>query len=169
MSIKLIIIDVDGTLTDGTVLYGDSNLEIKAFSIKDGAIIKPLSSLGVKVLFLTGRTSEAVSRRADDLGVFAIQGVDNKERCLNNLFTEYNVKPEQCAYIGDDLNDYIAMKLCGFRACPADAAESIRDICDYISPFTGGKGAVRDICEHILIKEGKYNEFLAVYGVVLRG
>jgi len=84
---------------------------------------------------------------------------------LKTLFSERNIEPGQCAYIGDDLNDYAAMKLCGFKACPADAVVEIRELCDYVSPYSGGYGAVRDICEYILKQEGKYNELLAFYGV----
>ena len=165
MAIKLLIVDVDGTLSDGMLYYGNNGIEIKAFNVKDGAIIKPLHQLGINVVFLTGRTSEAVRRRAHDLNAVAMQGVEDKSSAFYNLLKEYNVKPEQCAYIGDDLNDYSAMKLCGFKACPADAVEEIRYICDYISPSNGGYGAVRDVCEHILVHEGRYNEFKSYYRV----
>ena len=161
----MLIIDVDGTLTEGTIYYGDNNLEIKAFNTKDGAIIKPMHILGIETILLTGRASASVQRRAADLNVKAIQGVDNKKPVLINLINEYNVPLEQCAYIGDDLNDYAVMALCGFKACPADAAAEIQSICDYISPYNGGHGAVRDICEKILISDNKYNAFLEIYGI----
>lgn len=163
MTIKLLIVDVDGTLTDGTIYYGDDNVEIKGFNIKDGAAIKPLRQLGIHVVFLTGRTSKAVMRRADDLNAIAIQGVGDKQSVLNELFREYNIEPARCAYIGDDLNDFCAMKMCGFKACPADATNEIREICDYISPYKGGHGAVRDICEYFLKHDGKYEEFVNIY------
>ena len=163
--IRLLICDVDGTLTDSSVYYGDNNVELKSFSTKDGAIIRPLHQLGISVVFLTGRESEAVSRRAAELDAITIQGIDDKTAVVRTLLSERGIVPEQCAYIGDDLNDYASMKLCGFKACPADAAQEIREICDYISPYSGGHGAVRDICEHILKREGKYNDLLAFYGV----
>jgi len=163
VGIKLLMIDVDGTLTDGTVFYGDQKMEIKAFNIKDGLIIKALSNLGINVVFLTGRESAATERRAAELGATAIQGVEDKETKMNELFIEYGVKPEQSAYIGDDLNDYAAMSICGFKACPADAASEIQDICDYISPLSGGHGAVRDICEYMLKQNGSYSDLLDSY------
>ena len=163
--IQLIILDVDGTLTDASVYYGGNNVEIKAFSTKDGAILKPLSQLGIEVIFLTGRESEAVTRRANDLNATAIQGIDDKLKVLKNLLAERDIEPENCAYIGDDLNDYAAMKLCGFKACPADAAKEIREICDYVSPYNGGHGAVRDVCERLLCKTGSYGKLLTLYEV----
>ena len=147
------------------VYYGDNYVEIKKFGIKDGAILKPLPKLGIETVFLTGRDSEATKRRAADLNVVAIQGVEDKRAVLSELLTERKIKYEQCAYIGDDLNDYAAMKMCGFKACPADAVVEIREICDYVSPYRGGHGAVRDICEYILKKGDKYDAFLTVYGV----
>jgi len=85
---------------------------------------------------------------------------------MKALFSERKIEPVQCAYIGDDLNDYAAMKLCGFKACPADAVVEIRKLCDYVSPYSGGHGAVRDICEHILRREGIYGKLLEYYGIV---
>lgn len=162
-SIRTLILDVDGTLTDSNILYGDNHIEIKAFNTKDGLILKVFPRLGIPVIFLTGRNSEAVSRRAADLGAMAVQGVDNKPEELQGLFVRYDIKSEECAYIGDDLNDFPAMRICGFKACPADAAEEIRDICDYISPYKGGYGAVRDICEYMLRQNGRYDDFLRMF------
>ena len=163
--IQLIILDVDGTLTNSAVYYGDNNIEIKAFSTRDGLILKKLPSLGISVILLTGRNSEAVQRRASDLGTEVIQGVDNKLAVLKALLIKKNIEPEQCAYIGDDINDYTAMKICRLKACPADAVAEIKKLCDYVSPYNGGYGAVRDICENILKLDGKYKEFLSLYGI----
>jgi len=165
MRISILVIDVDGTLTDSNVCYGDNNIELKTFSTKDGAVLKPLSQLGIALIFLTGRKSQAVKRRAADLGAVTIQDVNDKASTLKALFSERNIEPEQCAYIGDDLNDYAAMKLCGFKACPVDAVVEIRELCDYVSPYSGGHGAVRDICEHILRQEGIYGKLLEYYGI----
>jgi len=163
--IKLLVCDVDGTLTDGAIVYGNNDTENKTFSVKDGLILKALFRFGIELVFLTGRKSEAVNRRAADLDAVAIQGVDDKATALKILFSERNIESGQCAYIGDDLNDYTAMKLCGFKACPADAVTEIRELCDYVSPYNAGHGAVRDICEYMLRREGKYDDFLAFYGV----
>ena len=164
--VKILVCDVDGTLTDATIIYSDKDIESKAYSAKDGLVLKVLPHLSIEMIFMTGRKSEAVERRALDLGAKALQGVDDKAAVLRNVLTERGVEPEQCAYIGDDLNDYAAMKLCGFKACPADAVEEIRELSDYVSPYNGGHGAVRDICEHILKREGKYEELLAFYGAL---
>ena len=163
MEIKLLVIDVDGTLTDGKIYYGNNDVEIKAFNAKDGALLKPLPFFGIRTVFLTGRKSEAVLRRATDLNAMAIQGIENKFDELRKLMKEYCIEPVQCAYIGDDLNDYSAMKICGFKACPADAAIEIKSICDYVSEFNGGHGAVRDICTFILQRDGKYDKVLDFY------
>jgi 3-deoxy-D-manno-octulosonate 8-phosphate phosphatase (KDO 8-P phosphatase) len=166
LNIKVIILDVDGTLTDATVFYGDNNFELKAFSTKDGAVLKPLSCLGIDVIFLTGRECEAVMHRAADLGATAIQDISDKAAKLRELFAERGITPEQAVYIGDDLNDYTAMSLCGYKACPSGSATEIKAIADYVSPFDGGHGAVRDIVEKLLKDSGRWGELLARYGIV---
>ncbi|MCL1989840.1 MAG: HAD-IIIA family hydrolase [Defluviitaleaceae bacterium] len=164
MTIKLIVLDVDGTLTDGSICYGSNEIEMKSFNVKDGAVLKPLSKLGISVIFLTGRESEITARRAKELNIKAIQGVSNKKGVLTEYISEHGIKQEEILYIGDDINDYAAMKLCSFKACPADAVNEIRNICDYTSPLAGGQGAVRDIIEMMLRKHNKWNDFLDLYG-----
>ena len=163
--IKLLVLDVDGTLTDGMIYYGGNDMEIKAFNIKDGAILKPLYRVGIEVIFLTGRKSDVVEQRALELNATAVQGVDDKLKELSKLLGERNLNFNQCAYIGDDLNDYAAMKRCGFKACPSDAVEEIKEICEYVSTYKGGHGAVRDICINMLHSEAKYGELLSLYNV----
>lgn len=165
MKIKLLVLDVDGTLTDGTVYYGDNNLELKAFTTRDGVVLKPLPKLGIDVVFLTGRESEAVTRRAADLGAVALQGISDKATAIRELLAERSIVPKQTAYIGDDLNDYVAMSLCGYKACPSDAAPELKSIANYVSKFPGGHGAVRDIVEKLLKDVGRWCELLEVYGV----
>jgi 3-deoxy-D-manno-octulosonate 8-phosphate phosphatase (KDO 8-P phosphatase) len=158
--IKLLVLDVDGTLTDSRIYYSDKGIETKAFSTKDGAILKCFPKLGIHVVFLTGRACEATERRARDLGARAIQGVTKKGVVIEKLFTEYDVKSDEVAYIGDDLNDFNAMSLCGIKCCPSDAAEEIKQICDYIAEHNGGHGAVRECCEYILKRDNKFQNFL---------
>ena len=166
MDIKAFIIDVDGTLTNGMIYYGD-NIELKIFNIKDGTALKYLSSINITVVFITGRISEAVARRAAEFNITAIQGVEDKKQKLEEFLADTSINAEQCAYIGDDLNDYAAMKICGFKACPSDAVAEIREICDYVSPYAGGNGAVRDVCEYILKRDGKYEKFVrSFFGVI---
>lgn len=165
MNLNHIILDVDGTLTDGIIQYGDDGLEHKAFHTKDGLILKAMSRLDITVIFITGRRSEAVTRRAADLNTIAFQGVQDKLPVLQKWLTERAIEATQCAYIGDDLNDFEAMSYCGFKACPADAVTEIKSICNYVSPFCGGRGAVRDICEQLLKQDGRYHELLQFYGI----
>jgi len=167
MEVKLLILDVDGTLTDGGIYIGSDKTETKRFQAKDGLIVRVFPKLGIRTLILTGRYSDLTQIRADDLSVsFVIQGVGNKVEALGKFMLEHNIAPEHIAYIGDDLNDFAAMQLCCFRACPNDAANEIKKICDYTSPLNGGQGAVRDCCEFLLKKTGKYDAFLKTFDVV---
>jgi len=165
--IEYVVFDVDGTLTDGSIVISDNGTENKVFQAKDGLIVRSLSKLGFTTLIITGRISEATSIRAKDLLIFTMsQGIDDKETTLKEYFMEHRVGGERFAYVGDDLNDYAAMKMCSFKACPSDAASEIKAICDYVSPLSGGHGAVRDICEHLLRKTEKYNDFLKLFKIV---
>ena len=172
MSILWIVFDVDGTLTDGTIhvsgsmKFGneESIYESKHFSARDGLLIRVLTDIGINTMFLTGRRSIAVDERARDLKITEVmQGVKDKRETLMRFLEERNIPSETVAYIGDDLNDYTAMALCGYKACPADAVIEICEFCDYVSPYNGGHGAVRDICEHILRRDGKYDAFLNLF------
>jgi 3-deoxy-D-manno-octulosonate 8-phosphate phosphatase (KDO 8-P phosphatase) len=164
--IKLIVLDVDGTLTDGGITHHSSSDESKTFSSKDGLILKELYKLDIATLILTGRDSQVVEARGIYLKITdIIQGVSDKTAILQSYLIEHTILLEEVAYIGDDLNDYAAMKLCGFKACPSDATATIKTICDYVSPFLGGHGAVRDICEHLLQRIDRYDEFLRLFGI----
>lgn len=166
-NISFIILDVDGTLTDGSIIHSSTGAEIKNFSVKDGLVLKVLPKLGIPVVFLTGRNSTITEKRGKELDVQdVLQGVSDKKSALLAYMAKHSMNADNVAYIGDDLNDYAAMRLCGFKACPADAVAEICDICDYISPFAGGHGAVRDICEFILKREGKHRDFLSMFGVI---
>jgi len=165
-NIKLIVLDVDGTLTDGSIIYSSIVGECKVFSVKDGLILKALTRLDIPVIFLTGSNSTLVEKRGKELGVLdVLQGVENKRDVLVSYVSKLGINSKSVAYIGDDLNDYEAMLLCGFKACPSDAVAEIRDICDYVSTYRGGRGAIRDICEYILRLEKKYNEVLDLFGL----
>jgi 3-deoxy-D-manno-octulosonate 8-phosphate phosphatase (KDO 8-P phosphatase) len=160
-----IVCDVDGTLTDGGIIVSANGVESKTFQVKDGLLIHELPKLGFKTMFITGRKSELTAIRAKDLNIsVVIQGVNDKEAVLKSYCKEHKISSERFAFIGDDLNDYKAMKLCAFKACPADAVKEIREICDYISPERGGHGACRDICEHLLRMNGLYEDFLRLFG-----
>lgn len=157
--IKLLILDVDGTLTDGGIYYDATGNELKKFSVKDGAGLVALRRAGVQVMICTGRECEAVRRRAADLHLeYVYQNVGNKAAFLRDFFKEQGLSREEVAYCGDDWNDLAAMALCGFVACPADAAAAVKARADYVCPQKGGEGAVRGAAEEILRREGRLED-----------
>lgn len=166
LGITHIVFDVDGTLTDGSITISSNGVESKDFQAKDGILIRELPKLGFTTMFLTGRDSELTNIRAKDLNISeVVQGVLNKDEVLKEYMLKNNLSGEQFAYIGDDVNDYKAMLLCAFKACPTDATLEIKRICNYVSGYKGGYGAVRDICEYLLQSEGKYLAFLDLFGI----
>ena len=144
--IRLLVLDVDGTMTDGGVYYDATGNELKKFAIKDGAGLVLARTAGIRVMICTGRECEAVRRRAADLKITDIYQNEN------------GYARDDVAYCGDDLNDLAAMALCGFVACPADAAPEVRARADYICPQRGGEGAVRGAVEKILRGDGRWND-----------
>ena len=121
--IRLLVLDVDGTMTDGGVYYDSTGNELKKFAIKDGAGIVLARAAGMQVMICTGRECEAVRRRAQDLHIdYLFQNVHDKAAFLSRFMAEHSLTKQDVAYCGDDLNDLTAMALCGFVACPADAA-----------------------------------------------
>jgi len=166
LGITHIVFDVDGTLTDGSITISSNGVESKDFQAKDGILIRELPKLGFTTMFLTGRDSELTNIRAKDLNIReVVQGALNKDEILKAYMLEHDLNKEQFAYIGDDVNDYRAMLLCAFKACPTDATLEIKRICDYVSSYGGGRGAVRDICEYLLHNMGKYQSFLNLFGI----
>lgn len=152
--IKLIVMDVDGTLTDGKIYLSNNGDEYKAFNVKDGYAIKKVRELDIKTCILTGRKSKCVSRRGLELDVdYVIQGSQDKVTELSNLIDWLKISYNEVLYIGDDMNDYACMKLCAFKACPKDAYEEIINICDFVSSKNGGDGAVREIIDHFAFKK----------------
>ncbi|MDR1001414.1 MAG: HAD hydrolase family protein [Clostridiales bacterium] len=163
--IKLIVFDVDGTLTDGGIIISDGGIETKCFSDADGLIIRQLPALGYVTAIITGRISSPVEVRARDLRITKLyHGIGDKVVALRELCGELGIRFAAVAYIGNDLNDYAAMDLCGWKACPADAVEEIKAICDYISKLNGGRGAVRDILAKLLKSENRYADFVKLFG-----
>lgn len=147
--IKALATDVDGVLTDGTICYGDNGVEYKCFSSRDGLIIKVLEQSGIPVGIITGRQSAMVDRRATELGVsFVAQAAQDKAVQLTAFCKQVGVKPSEVIYIGDDWNDWPAMAMAGFVACPRDAAAGIQARADYIIPVDGGKGVIRGFVEY---------------------
>lgn len=165
--IKLIIIDVDGTLTDSSIYYGSGGLEIKKFSAKDGPGFPLARCSGIRTMILTGRESEATGRRMKELQADLIyQNIKNKYKFLKGFLEENGYDVEQIAYIGDDINDIYAMSLAGFVCCPFDASEEVKQISDYISPIQGGHGAFMDVISYILKQRGEWEKACSsVFGI----
>ena len=155
--IRYLILDVDGTLTDGGVYYDATGNELKKFAIKDGAGLVLARPAGIRTVICTGRESAAVRRRAADLKITDVyQNVSDKAAFLRDFMQQNGCDAQQVAYCGDDLNDLAAMALCGFVACPADAAPEVRAAADYVCPQAGGAGAVRGAVEAILRQDGRW-------------
>ena len=155
--LRYLILDVDGTLTDGGVYYDATGNELKKFAIKDGAGLVLARAAGIRTVICTGRESAAVRRRAADLKITDVyQNVSDKAAFLRDFMQQNGCDAQQVAYCGDDLNDLAAMALCGFVACPADAAPEVRAAADYVCPQAGGAGAVRGAVEAILRQDGRW-------------
>lgn len=157
--IKLLVLDVDGTMTDGGIYYDATGNELKKFAVRDGAGILLARAAGIEVLICTGRACEALAHRARDLHIkYLYQDVQDKAAFLKQFLAEHNLQKEEVAYCGDDLNDLAAMELCGFAACPADAVQAVRAHVDYICPQKGGQGAVRGVVDQLLRREGRWQQ-----------
>ena len=163
-AIRLIALDVDGVMSDGCVVYGNSGEETKAFNIKDGLGIKLAQSAGIEIAIITGRTAPLLARRAKELGIEAvIQGREDKLIALKELANSRALNLEQCAYMGDDLPDLSAIMAAGLGTCPADALADVKAHSHWVSTHNGGRGAVRDLCELILKAQGHWAQIIASY------
>ena len=152
--IKLLAMDVDGTLTDGRIYIGPDGEVMKAFDVKDGYGIVRFREAGGIPVIITGRRSRIVEQRCRELGITELhQGVSDKLDCLMKLASRYGLEREEIAYIGDDLNDLACMEYAGVSACPGDAMEAVRSSCSYICTSPGGRGAVREFLDVVLKAE----------------
>ncbi len=162
--VRLMAFDVDGVLTDGALYYTDEGVEIKAFSTLDGVGIKMLQSAGISVAIITGRRSRCVELRMQNLGIDLVrQGISDKRATLLELLAELGISAEEAGYMGDDIVDLQVMDACGFSAAPADCNERVRPYAHFVAGKNGGRGAVREVCEHILAAQGKLDDALAPY------
>ncbi|HUT69294.1 MAG TPA: HAD-IIIA family hydrolase [Desulfatiglandales bacterium] len=159
--IKLLLLDVDGVLTDGSVIYDDTGAEIKAFNAKDGLGIKMLMGAGIEVGIVTGRTSRALFHRCDNLGISLVfDQVRDKTGVLEVISKEKGVGAEHIAFVGDDLVDIPLMKKVGLSVAVADAHETVLEHADMVTSAQGGDGAVREVCEAILKAQGLWEKVL---------
>lgn len=151
MKVKLLVMDVDGTLTDGRIYMGAQGEVMKAFDVRDGyAIAHILPTLGIIPVIITGRKSGIVEQRAKELKIRELyQGVTDKLTQLKLVEEKHRASSEEIAYIGDDLNDLDCIKYCGMSACPNDAADEIKGQVKYICKNDGGRGAVREYIHYL--------------------
>ncbi|SEI08955.1 3-deoxy-D-manno-octulosonate 8-phosphate phosphatase (KDO 8-P phosphatase) [Rheinheimera pacifica] len=159
-AIKLLICDVDGVFSDGRIYLGNQGEELKAFHTRDGYGVKALRQAGIEVAVITGRNSAIVQQRMTALTVpFIYQGQENKLAAFADLRQQLQLTPEQIAYIGDDLPDWAVMQHCGLSVAVKDAHPYLRQHAHYITTMAGGFGAVRELCDLILISQQHFGLF----------
>ncbi len=163
-NIKLLLLDVDGVLTDGKIIYSDNGEETKSFNSKDGLGIRLLMDSKIKIGIITGRKSKALSYRCKNLGITLLfDGITNKLDAFNLILKKTNILPKETAFAGDDLPDLPVMKKAGLSICPADAPPYIKEHADIITNQKGGDGAIREVCEQILKAQDKWNIIMNKY------
>ena len=162
-AVRLAIFDVDGVLTDGTIYMGSTGEAFKAFNVADGHGIKMLQAAGVAVAIISGRSSEAVARRAEELAIaHLVQGSKDKVADFERVIQGLGLGREACAFVGDDLPDLAVMRACGFAVAVANAAEELKAHAHYVTKASGGRGAVREFCELVLRAQGQLERAAAV-------
>jgi 3-deoxy-D-manno-octulosonate 8-phosphate phosphatase (KDO 8-P phosphatase) len=165
LRIRLFVMDVDGTLTDGTITYAEDGTESKSFHARDGAGIKMLALAGVVPAIVSGRTSAPTVRRAKELGIADVhQGVEDKAHTVRGIRERMGIEEAEVAFMGDDLSDLAAMRAAGFSAAPADADPEVRRVASYVCRLPGGRGAVREAIEALLRAQGKWDGLLRRLG-----
>jgi 3-deoxy-D-manno-octulosonate 8-phosphate phosphatase (KDO 8-P phosphatase) len=159
--VKLLVLDVDGVLTDGSIIMDHEGREIKAFDVRDGHGIKLLRQAGIEVAMLTGRKSPVVQKRADDLGILWVrQGVHNKVAAYEEIAGELGIEDAEACFVGDDLVDISLLQRVALPICVADGVQEAKDTALYVTQSPGGRGAVREVCELLLRAQGRWEEVL---------
>ncbi len=164
--IKLLVLDVDGTLTDGKIIYTNNNDdELKSFDVSDGlAIATWTKKLNKKAAIITGRASQIVEKRAKDLKIeYLYQKIDNKDEVLESILEKEGISWHEVAAIGDDLNDYKMLKKVGLSFTPANGSSYLDEVVNVRCKKMGGSGAVREMIEYIIKEDGIEEEFLNVW------
>jgi len=157
--IKLFAFDVDGTLTPGTLIFGENGEAYKAFHARDGMVLGLAHHMGYITGLITGRTSDIVKARAKELSMdFVVMGARDKAAALEEILTKYNLSWDEAAFMGDDLNDLPLFGRVGLCGCPADGCAEAKGEADFVSSFKGGAGAAREFVEEILKEQGRWQE-----------
>jgi len=163
-AVKLMIFDVDGVMTDGTLYYSERGEELKAFNIRDGLGVKLLKQYGVEAALITARSSRAIELRAADLGIAHLyQGAEDKRGAYAALLAQLGLGSRESGYMGDDLLDLPLLTRCGFAATVPAAPEALQSRAHYVTRARGGHGAVREVCEFILRAQGTLERAIGVY------
>jgi 3-deoxy-D-manno-octulosonate 8-phosphate phosphatase (KDO 8-P phosphatase) len=166
-NIKLLILDVDGVLTDGSIILDNEGNEFKSFHVRDGHGIKMLHKAGIKVGIITGRHSKVVERRAQELGITEVyQRCHIKSVAYEHLLEKMGIDDREVAYIGDDIVDIAIFKRVGLSVAVADATEETKAEAMIVTENRGGRGAVREICDLILKSNGKWKELMDEYSQI---
>jgi len=162
--VRLLILDVDGVLTDGAIIYSDSGAEIKHFDVRDGHGIKLLMRAGIGVALVTARESKVVATRARDLGIdLLFQGRKDKLACFADILEREGLRADETAFVGDDLVDLPVLVRAGFSVSVPGGVAEVRERVDYVTEAPGGRGAVREVCEMILRAQGLWEGVLERY------
>jgi 3-deoxy-D-manno-octulosonate 8-phosphate phosphatase (KDO 8-P phosphatase) len=163
-SVRWLVLDVDGVLTDGRLILDGGGGEWKAFDVRDGQRIRLAGGEGIRTVFLTGRSSRVVERRAAELGVHRVfQGAQDKGAAMDLFFREEGVRPVETAYLGDDLVDLPALRRVGLAGAVGDAVPEVQAAADWVAAAPGGRGAVREFIEFILVAQGRWEDALERY------
>jgi 3-deoxy-D-manno-octulosonate 8-phosphate phosphatase (KDO 8-P phosphatase) len=163
-AVRMLVFDIDGVLTDGSLFYDNQGQEYKAFNSRDGHGIKMLRASGVEAGIITGRTSQIVAHRARNLGIGHIhQGAEDKLEALQNLLRETGLTPRQIAYMGDDVVDLPVLNRCGLGFTVPDAPDEVKARCHVITMAQAGRGAAREACEFIMRAQGTWAGQIALY------
>ena len=159
--IELLLLDVDGVLTDGAIIYSDDGSETKIFNVKDGLGLKLVMEAGIRVAIVTGRISPALVHRCRHLGIrYVFEGIRDKAKILEKIAKQTGVAPEHTAYIGDDLPDLSLMRRVKLSIAVADAHKAVLENADWTTSAAGGCGAVREVCEALLKARGEWEKLI---------
>ena len=156
-AIEVLVLDVDGVLTDGSIIYSDNGVEWKVFHVRDGSGLKLWHKAGKRSAVISGRSSRVVDVRAEELGIsLVLQGVIDKAPAYQRVLRESNVRPEQVCFVGDDIPDLSILSNCGLAVAVADACSEARAAAQYVTRARGGRGAVRETVELILRSQDRW-------------
>ena len=166
-AVRLLVLDVDGVLTDGVIALDDRGVETKHFSVRDGSAIALWRKTGRKVAILSGRKAECVNVRAAELGIEpVVQGASSKLEPFRRILATLKIPVEQTCYVGDDWADLPVLEVAGLSACPSDAAEEVRDVVHLVARASGGHGVVREIIQILLKESGEYDDLIRGFRAV---